>query len=60
MVVVGWVASTLLAVAALMVAGAAWIGVQSTLNATAQVLLPAWTGARALACSIPGPNRSAA
>ena len=34
---------------ALMAAGAAWIGVQSTLNATAQVLLPAWTRARALA-----------
>jgi MFS family permease len=34
---------------ALMIAGAAWIGVQSTLNATAQALLPAWTRARALA-----------
>jgi MFS family permease len=49
MLVVGGIASTLLAVAALMVAGAAWIAVQSTLNATAQVLLPAWTRARALA-----------
>jgi MFS family permease len=34
---------------ALVAAGAAWIGVQSTLNATAQALLPAWTRARALA-----------
>ena len=37
------------AIPALMAAGAAWIGVQSTLDATAQVLLPAWTRARALA-----------
>jgi MFS family permease len=34
---------------AMLVAGAAWIAVLSTLNATAQVLLPAWTRARALA-----------
>ena len=34
---------------ALMAAGAAWIGVQSTLNATALALLPAWIRARALA-----------
>jgi len=32
----------------LMAAGAAWIGVQSTLNAIAQALLPAWTRACAL------------
>ncbi|MEV4708719.1 MFS transporter [Actinoplanes sp. NPDC049316] len=34
---------------ALTIAGASWIGAQSTLNATAQTLLPAWTRARALA-----------
>jgi MFS family permease len=34
---------------ALIAVGAAWIGVQSTLNAIAQALLPAWTRARALA-----------
>jgi hypothetical protein len=34
---------------ALVMAGFAWITVQSTLNASAQVLLPAWTRARALA-----------
>jgi predicted MFS family arabinose efflux permease len=34
---------------ALVAAGAAWIGVQSTLNAAAQMLLPAWIRARALA-----------
>jgi predicted MFS family arabinose efflux permease len=49
MLVVGESTSTLLIIAVLMVAGAAWIAVQSTLNATAQVLLPAWTRARALA-----------
>ncbi|TWP50781.1 MFS transporter [Lentzea tibetensis] len=38
-----------LAVLAMLLAGAAWIAVLSTLNATAQVLLPAWTRARALA-----------
>ncbi|MFT7837922.1 MFS transporter [Saccharothrix sp. BKS2] len=37
------------AVPAMFVVGAAWIAVLSTLNATAQVLLPAWTRARALA-----------
>ncbi|MFL6145069.1 MAG: MFS transporter [Labedaea sp.] len=36
-------------IGALVVAGTAWIAVQSTLMATAQVLLPAWTRARALA-----------
>jgi MFS family permease len=49
MLVVGVFASRPLVIAALVVAGAAWICVQSTLNATAQVLLPAWTRARALA-----------
>ncbi|MEV0676482.1 MFS transporter [Actinosynnema sp. NPDC050436] len=41
--------SPLVAVPAMLVAGAGWIAVLSTLNATAQVLLPAWTRARALA-----------
>jgi MFS family permease len=48
-IVVGGVASILPVILALVVAGAAWIGVQSTLNATAQLLLPAWARARALA-----------
>jgi MFS family permease len=46
---VGEITSTVLIILVLMVSGAAWIAVQSTLNATAQVLLPAWTRARALA-----------
>jgi MFS family permease len=49
MVVVGLADSPAPAIAALLVAGLAWIAVQSTLNATAQILLPAWTRARALA-----------
>ena len=36
-------------VAALVLAGLSWIAVQSTLNATAQLLLPTWARARALA-----------
>jgi MFS family permease len=36
-------------VAALVLAGFSWIAVQSTLGATAQLLLPAWSRARALA-----------
>ena len=36
-------------VAALVVAGLAWIGVLSTLNASAQLLVPDWTRARGLA-----------
>ena len=36
-------------VAALVLAGLGWIAVQSTLNATAQLLLPTWARARALA-----------
>jgi MFS family permease len=36
-------------VAALMLAGLSWIAVQSTLGATAQLLLPTWARARALA-----------
>lgn len=49
MVVVGLADSPVPAMAALVVAGLAWISVQSTLTATAQILLPAWTRARALA-----------
>ncbi|MGM1061724.1 MFS transporter [Saccharothrix sp. Mg75] len=45
----GVTASAAVAVVAMLVAGAGWIAVLSTLNATAQVLLPAWTRARALA-----------
>jgi MFS family permease len=47
--VVGLVASVPVVIGALVVAGLAWIAVQSTLNAAAQVLLPNWTRARALA-----------
>jgi MFS family permease len=49
MVVVGLGQRPGVVLPALVVAGASWIGVQSTLNATAQALLPAWTRARALA-----------
>jgi MFS family permease len=48
-VVIGAGHRSVLVLPALIIAGAAWIGVQSTLNATAQALLPAWTRARALA-----------
>jgi MFS family permease len=41
--------STALAVFVLLVAGAAWITLLSTVNATAQLILPAWVRARALA-----------
>jgi MFS family permease len=47
--VVGLVEDVPMAVGALVLAGTAWIAVQSTLAASAQVLLPAWTRARALA-----------
>jgi MFS family permease len=49
MAVTGVSTTITLTVVALIVAGMAWIAVQSTLMATAQVLLPAWTRARALA-----------
>jgi MFS family permease len=49
MAVIGLAGSPMPVIAALLVAGLAWIAVQSTLNATAQILLPAWTRARALA-----------
>jgi MFS family permease len=49
MLVTGLSPAVGLTAGALVVAGAAWIAVQSTLMATAQVLLPAWTRARALA-----------
>ncbi|GAA1349539.1 MFS transporter [Saccharothrix algeriensis] len=49
MVVAGLTSSMAVAVPAMLVAGSSWIAVLSTLNATAQVLLPAWTRARALA-----------
>ncbi|CAM3298468.1 MFS transporter [Kibdelosporangium persicum] len=45
----GITTSITLAILAMLMAGAGWIAVLSTLNATAQVLLPAWTRARALA-----------
>ena len=48
--VVGGVrASPVVVVAALVLVGLSWIAVQSTLNATAQLLLPTWARARALA-----------
>lgn len=48
MVVVGLAGSPVVAGAALAVTGAAWLGVLSTLNATAQQVLPGWVRARAL------------
>jgi MFS family permease len=45
----GITTSIAVVIPAMLAAGAAWIAVLSTLNATAQVLLPAWTRARALA-----------
>jgi MFS family permease len=45
---VGSTSSTLLCALLLTLAGAAWLGVLSTLNATAQQVLPAWVRARAL------------
>jgi MFS family permease len=47
--VVGLAPSLPAVVAALVVAGFSWIAVQSTLGATAQLLLPTWARARALA-----------
>jgi MFS family permease len=47
--VVGLGSSRGAVVAALVLAGLAWIAVQSTLGAQAQLLLPAWARARALA-----------
>jgi predicted MFS family arabinose efflux permease len=47
--VLGLDISSTAAVAALVMAGASWIAVQSTLGAIAQLLLPAWARARALA-----------
>ena len=41
--------STPLAVVVLLLAGGAWLSVLSTLNATAQLILPGWVRARALA-----------
>ncbi|MBB5960695.1 MFS family permease [Saccharothrix tamanrassetensis] len=49
MVLAGLTTAVAVAVPSMLVAGASWIAVLSTLNATAQVLLPAWTRARALA-----------
>jgi MFS family permease len=49
MLVIGAAPGPAMVVPALMIAGAAWIGVQSTLNAAAQALLPEWIRARALA-----------
>jgi MFS family permease len=47
--VLGLSESLPIVLAALAVAGLAWIGVQSSLSASAQILLPNWTRARALA-----------
>jgi MFS family permease len=47
--VVGLHPSRSAVVAALVLAGLSWIAVQSTLGATAQLLLPTWSRARALA-----------
>ena len=47
--VVGVTHSPVAAAVALVLAGLSWIGVQSTLGATAQLLLPTWARARALA-----------
>jgi predicted MFS family arabinose efflux permease len=47
--VVGLASSHVLVAVALVLAGLSWISVQSTLGAAAQLLLPAWAGARALA-----------
>jgi MFS family permease len=47
--VVGLQSSAEVVVAALVLAGLSWIAVQSTLGATAQLLLPSWARARALA-----------
>jgi MFS family permease len=47
--VVGLAPSVGFTLVALVIAGLTWIAVQSTLGASAQVLLPAWTRARALA-----------
>jgi MFS family permease len=47
--VVGTASSLPAAVAALVLAGLSWIAVQSTLGAAAQLLLPTWARARALA-----------
>jgi MFS family permease len=49
MAVVAFVASAWVVAAALLLAGGAWISVQSTLNASAQLLAPPWARARALA-----------
>ncbi|MGW0811384.1 MFS transporter [Nonomuraea sp. NPDC002799] len=49
MTVAGVAHSTVLVSVALVVIGLTWIAVQSTLSAAAQILLPAWTRARALA-----------
>jgi MFS family permease len=49
MLVVGLIDSVLLVVVVLPAVGLAWIAVQSTLGAAAQVVLPDWARARALA-----------
>ena len=48
-VVLAWSKSTALVAAALVIGGMAWIGVLSSLNASAQVALPAWVRARGMA-----------
>src|SRR5437764_1476487 len=47
--VLGWVRSVPLVALALVLAGGAWIAVLSSLNASAQVALPAWVRARGMA-----------
>jgi MFS family permease len=48
LVVVALTSSAVLTAAVLTLAGASWLGVLSTLNATAQQVLPGWVRARAL------------
>src|SRR5205814_6706073 len=47
--VLGWVRSIPVVALALVLAGGAWISVLSSLNASAQVALPAWVRARGMA-----------
>jgi MFS family permease len=48
-VALAWSQSTALVAAALVIGGMSWIGVLSSLNASAQVALPAWVRARGMA-----------
>jgi MFS family permease len=48
-VTLAWSTSTVLVAGALVIGGASWIAVLSSLNASAQVALPAWVRARGMA-----------